>query len=62
MIKSCLFRFVSAALPPPNEDLKGNEVETIIKYKNSLGIDDPDAAAMHMEVVVNLLLFRTFYA
>lgn len=43
-------QFVSAALPPPNEDLKGNEVETIIKFKNSLGIDDPDAAAMHMEI------------
>ncbi|KAK4483071.1 hypothetical protein RD792_010247 [Penstemon davidsonii] len=43
-------RFVSAVLPPGNEDLKGNEVETIIQFKNSLGIDDPDAAAMHMEI------------
>lgn len=62
MIKFCLFRFVSAALLPPNEDLKGNEVEIIIEFKNSLGIDDPDAAAMHMEVMVHLSLFRTFYA
>ncbi|KAH6837073.1 translocon at the inner envelope membrane of chloroplasts 110 [Perilla frutescens var. hirtella] len=43
-------QFVSAVLPPGDEDLKGDEVETIIKFKNSLGIDDPDAAAMHMEI------------
>ncbi|KAL0458855.1 UNVERIFIED_CONTAM: protein, chloroplastic [Sesamum latifolium] len=49
-------RFVSAILPPENEDLKGDEVETIIKFKSSLGIDDPDAAAMHMEVALHLLL------
>lgn len=43
-------RFVASIVPPGNEDLKGNEVETIVKFKNSLGIDDPDAAAMHMEI------------
>ncbi|GFP97345.1 protein tic110 chloroplastic [Phtheirospermum japonicum] len=43
-------RFVSAVLPPGNEDLKGDEVETIIKFKNSLGIDEQNAAAMHMEI------------
>lgn len=43
-------RFVSSVLPPGSEDLKGDEVETIIKFKNGLGIDDPDAAAMHMEI------------
>ncbi|KAL3653199.1 hypothetical protein CASFOL_002880 [Castilleja foliolosa] len=43
-------RFVSAVLPPGNENLKGDEVETIIKFKNSLGIDEPDAATMHMEI------------
>ncbi|KAK9126786.1 hypothetical protein Scep_015632 [Stephania cephalantha] len=43
-------RFVSSVLPPGNENLKGNEVETIIKFKNTLGIDDPEAAAVHMEV------------
>ncbi|CAI0399562.1 unnamed protein product [Linum tenue] len=43
-------RFVSSVLPPGSEDLKGNEVETIINFKNALGIDDPDAAAMHMEI------------
>ncbi|XP_027090876.1 protein TIC110, chloroplastic-like isoform X2 [Coffea arabica] len=43
-------RYVSSILPPGNEDLKGDEVETIIKFKNALGIDDPDAAAMHMQI------------
>lgn len=43
-------RFVSSVLPPANEDLTGNEVETIIKFKNALGIDDPDAASMHIEI------------
>jgi len=46
----CFYRFVSSVLPPANEDLKGTEVETIIKFKNALGIDDPDAASMHIEV------------
>lgn len=27
-------------------------MDTIIKFKNALGIDDPDAAAMHMEVLL----------
>lgn len=43
-------RFVSSVLPPGAENLKGNEVETIIKFKNALGIDDPDAASVHMEI------------
>ncbi|CAM8961452.1 unnamed protein product [Rhodiola kirilowii] len=43
-------RFVSSVLPSENDDLNGDEVETIIKFKNALGIDDPDAAAMHMEI------------
>ncbi|KAF9594954.1 hypothetical protein IFM89_035524 [Coptis chinensis] len=42
--------FVSSILPPGGENLKGNEVETIIKFKSALGIDDPDAAAVHMEI------------
>lgn len=44
------FRFVSNVLPPGGQELKGDEVHRIINFKNSLGIDDPDAAAMHMEV------------
>ncbi|XWS71924.1 hypothetical protein CRYUN_Cryun03dG0180200 [Craigia yunnanensis] len=43
-------RFVSSVLPFGSEDLRGDEVETIISFKNALGIDDPDAASMHMEI------------
>ncbi|GAB4824285.1 hypothetical protein Ancab_007172 [Ancistrocladus abbreviatus] len=43
-------RFVSSVLPSGNEDLNGTEVETIIKFKNALGIDDPEAANMHIEI------------
>lgn len=43
-------RFVLSVLPAGNEDLKGTEVETITKFKNALGIDDPDAANMHLEI------------
>ena len=47
------FRFVSSVLPPGSQDLSGNEVDTIINFKNALGIDDPEAAAMHMEVFLS---------
>lgn len=43
-------RFVSYVLPPGGENLKGNEVEMIVKFKQALGIDDPDAASVHMEI------------
>ncbi|XP_038972833.1 protein TIC110, chloroplastic [Phoenix dactylifera] len=43
-------RFVSSVLPPGGENLKGHEVETIIKFKEALGIDDPDAASVHIEI------------
>ncbi|XP_072984066.1 protein TIC110, chloroplastic isoform X1 [Typha latifolia] len=43
-------RFVSSVLPPGGENLRGNEVEIIIKFKQALGIDDPDAANVHMEI------------
>ncbi|KAJ6297575.1 hypothetical protein OIU78_023187 [Salix suchowensis] len=42
--------FVSSVIPPGGEELTGNEVETIINFKNALGIDDPDAASMHVEL------------
>uniref|UniRef100_A0A803MW62 Chloroplast inner envelope protein n=1 Tax=Chenopodium quinoa TaxID=63459 RepID=A0A803MW62_CHEQI len=42
--------FLLSVLPAGNEDLKGTEVETIVKFKNALGIDDPDAANMHIEL------------
>ncbi|XP_055812808.1 protein TIC110, chloroplastic isoform X2 [Solanum dulcamara] len=43
-------RYVSAVLPTSTEELRGDEVDKIIKFKNALGIDDPDAADMHMEI------------
>lgn len=52
-----LCRFVSSVIPPGSEDLKGNEVETIIEFKRVLGIDDPDAASMHMEVFFHVFWF-----
>ncbi|KAJ6745175.1 PROTEIN TIC110 CHLOROPLASTIC [Salix purpurea] len=42
--------FVSSVIPPGGEELTGNEVETIINFKNALGMDDPDAASMHVEL------------
>ncbi|KAG9441612.1 hypothetical protein H6P81_017466 [Aristolochia fimbriata] len=42
-------RFLSSVLPPENENLEGHEVDTIVKFKNALGIDDPDAASVHLE-------------
>lgn len=50
------FRFVTSVFPPGSEDLKGDEVDKIVKFKSALGIDDPDAAAMHMEVYLCYLL------
>lgn len=49
--KHLFARYVSSVIPPGGEELKGDEAETIIKFKNALGIDDPDAASMHMEVL-----------
>lgn len=43
-------RFVTGVIPPGNDDLKGDEVDTIIMFKNALGIEDPDAAAVHIEI------------
>ncbi|XP_010234859.1 protein TIC110, chloroplastic [Brachypodium distachyon] len=42
--------FVYSVLPPGHEDLKGNEVEAIIKFKRALGLNDVDAANMHMAI------------
>ncbi|XP_058767994.1 protein TIC110, chloroplastic-like [Vicia villosa] len=43
-------QFVSSVLPPGDEELTGDEADRIISFKNSLGIDDPDAADMHIEI------------
>ena len=45
-----LIRYVTSVLPAEGQSLKGDEVEKIVKFKSALGIDDPDAASMHMEV------------
>lgn len=44
---------MSSVLPPGSEDLRGNEVQTIVNFKSALGIDDPDAANMHVEVLLH---------
>ncbi|XP_031483348.1 protein TIC110, chloroplastic [Nymphaea colorata] len=43
-------RFVSSVIPPGSESLQGDEADKIVKFKNALGIDDPDAANVHMEI------------
>ena len=43
---------MSSVLPPGGEELQGDEADRIIEFKNALGIDDPDAADMHIEVFV----------
>ena len=50
LLLNAFFRYVSSIIPSGNEDLKGDEAESIIKFKKALGIDDPDAAAVHIEV------------
>ncbi|KAF3796267.1 TIC110 protein [Nymphaea thermarum] len=43
-------RFVMSVLGTGNASLEGDEVDRIIKFKCALGIDDPDAADVHMEL------------
>nr|ABG66163.1 IAP100, putative, expressed [Oryza sativa Japonica Group] len=43
-------RFVFSLIHPGYEDLEGTEVETIIKFKKALGLNDIDAANVHMEI------------
>ncbi|KAJ7959914.1 TIC110 protein, chloroplastic [Quillaja saponaria] len=45
-------QFVSFVLPPGSQELKGDEVAKIINFRNALGIDDSDAAPMHVEFAV----------
>eukprot|EP00252_Welwitschia_mirabilis_P003221 TRINITY_DN13309_c0_g1_i1.p1 TRINITY_DN13309_c0_g1~~TRINITY_DN13309_c0_g1_i1.p1 ORF type:complete len:982 (-),score=224.75 TRINITY_DN13309_c0_g1_i1:486-3431(-) len=49
-VESIVHRYVSSVLPSPNKDLNGDEADAIVYFKNVLGIDDPDAAAVHMEI------------
>lgn len=50
--------YLSSVLPPGNENLKGDEVEKIIAFKDALGLEDADAAPVHIEV--GLLFYRRF--
>lgn len=58
--KISTFRFVSSVLPPGSQGLKGDEVDVIVKFKNALGMDDPEAAAMHMEVLLVACVLHMF--
>lgn len=49
-IRELYASYITGIIPAGNEDLRGDEVESIIGFKNALGLDDPDAAAMHIEV------------
>ncbi|KAF0906555.1 hypothetical protein E2562_011535 [Oryza meyeriana var. granulata] len=43
-------RFVFSLIHPGYEDLEGSEVEDIIKFKKALGLNDLEAANVHMEI------------
>lgn len=43
-------------IPPGGEELKGDEVDRIVNFKSSIGIDDPDAATVHIEVIFVLVV------
>ncbi|CAI7840156.1 unnamed protein product [Closterium sp. NIES-54] len=43
-------RFVSSVIPPGNEPLRGDESDLISRFKASMGLEDEDAAAAHIEV------------
>ncbi|CAM6105340.1 unnamed protein product [Calypogeia fissa] len=43
-------RFITNTIPPGNEDLEGDEADEIIKFKNALGLEDPEAASVHIEI------------
>lgn len=49
-LKDLYDRFVTGVIPSGNDDLKGDEADTIIMFKNALGLEDPDAAAVHIEI------------
>lgn len=43
-------RFVTGIIPPGNEELKGDEADQIRCFKDALGLEDPEAASVHIEV------------
>ncbi|CAI5464387.1 unnamed protein product [Closterium sp. Yama58-4] len=49
-MKDLYEKFVSSVIPPGNEPLRGDESDLISRFKASMGIEDEDAAAAHIEV------------
>ncbi|GJP47634.1 hypothetical protein CLOM_g6814 [Closterium sp. NIES-68] len=49
-MKDLYEKFVSSVIPPGNEPLRGDESDLIIRFKASMGLEDEDAAAAHIEV------------
>ncbi|KAL3700437.1 hypothetical protein R1sor_018459 [Riccia sorocarpa] len=43
-------RYITDIIPPGNEDLVGNEADHIVQFKNALGLEDPEAATVHIEI------------
>ncbi|GAQ87464.1 chloroplast inner envelope translocon protein [Klebsormidium nitens] len=49
-LKGLYDAYLTSILPPGNENLKGDEVEKIIAFKDALGLEDADAAPVHIEL------------
>ncbi|CAI5964990.1 unnamed protein product [Closterium sp. NIES-64] len=49
-MKDLYEKFVSSVIPPGNEPLRGDESDLISRFKASMGLEDEDAAAAHIEV------------
>lgn len=49
-LKEIYERFVTGVIPPGNDDLRGDEAETILRFKSALQLEDDEAAAVHMEI------------
>ncbi|BBN00217.1 hypothetical protein MPTK1_1g27360 [Marchantia polymorpha subsp. ruderalis] len=43
-------RYITDIIPPGNEDLRGDEADHIIRFKSALGLEDPEAATVHIEI------------
>ncbi|CAI5513105.1 unnamed protein product [Closterium sp. Naga37s-1] len=58
-MKDLYEKFVSSVIPPGNEPLRGDESDLISRFKASMGLEDEDAAAAHIESVqVGRRIFR----
>jgi len=57
-VKSLYGTFVEAVVPVGNTDLRGGEALLIRNFKNALGLDDIDAAPVHIDVGRRILRGR----